>query len=91
MFGFNVLAEEARAAVENNAVFKEHIGNIQSLELNFTKSSAHGDPDVMVYDVEGDRGSGTLYISTTDNFSGDSDINWIELRLPSGETYDLME
>jgi len=91
LFGFRVLEEEARTAVEHNEIFREHIGNIKSLDVNFLKTSAHSDPDVMVYDVEGDRGNGQLLISSTEEFDGSSEIHWIELKLPSGETYDLLE
>ncbi len=50
-FGFDVIAEQVKTDIRDNPVILEHIGNINEIELDLTKSSASGAEDEFVFNL----------------------------------------
>ncbi len=64
--------------------FQEHIGAIESFEMNWARSFADEDDDTFFYDVEGSEGSGYVRVDHhTDEF-GREVIESAELTLSDG-------
>ena len=84
VFGLNVAEEEITAQLRDNPKLREHIGEIQSLNMDIVASGAQDDSDVFVYNVKGDKGSGKLTIreGTGNNF--ETIVEEATLRMPDG-------
>lgn len=86
-FGTQVMGKQVAEALRGNPVIQEHIGEIQSCEVDFVASSAHEGQDTMVFNIKGTKGSGTL-IADTDSSDSDSEkIRSAKLRMPDGREY----
>ena len=63
-FGLDAVGTQVAEQVKNDPVIVEHIGNVESVDMEFIKTSQYqqetGDSDVMVFSIQGDKGSGTL-------------------------------
>jgi hypothetical protein len=81
-FGFNIIEKEIRNQVRDNPVLIQHIGSVESLEVDLTESAALKDDDTFVYHVKGSKGTGVLTVKHITNDAGDEEIEWAELRLP---------
>ncbi len=81
----NIMGEEVAQSLEGNPVIEEHIGTINKCEWNFIASTNHSDEDIMVFDVEGSKGSGKIYGELSDDGEG---LLSGELKTSSG-TFDL--
>lgn len=88
--GLNVAEEEIAAQVRDNPKLREHVGEIESLDMDIIASGAEDDDDVFVYRVKGSKGSGKLTIreGTTDGF--DTTVEEATLRLPDGTTVQIV-
>lgn len=89
-FGLQVLASQIEDELADNPIVLEHIGQIESLELDFGRSAAHEDADTFIYQVRGTKGSGRITVKHVTAEGGGERILAGELRLPNGETFDLM-
>ncbi len=88
-WGWVLFLDQAREALQANAVVQEHVGSIASMELDFVATGEVSGEDVFVFDLVGTKGSGratgrfvTVDADTEELVSG-------SLELPSGEVYDL--
>jgi hypothetical protein len=90
-FGMGLVATEVRNLVREHPVVVEHIGEIQTIKLNFTETGAADDADTFVYDLTGTKGRGVLTAKHVTNAAGDEELVSGTLRLPNGEEYDLMQ
>ena len=68
---------------------RAEVGEIQSLELNWSKTLNAEDEDVNVMDLQGSTGSGELTVSSTTNDQNQEDIAWATLRTSDGRTINL--
>ncbi|QEG43638.1 hypothetical protein UC8_56900 [Roseimaritima ulvae] len=63
-FGLDAVGTQVAEQVKDDPVIVEHIGNVESVDMEFIKTSQYqqetGDSDVMVFTIRGDKGSGTL-------------------------------
>lgn len=84
MFGLNVSEEEITAQLRDNPKLREHIGEIQSLDMDIIASGAEDDDEVFVYRVKGDKGSGRLTIREGTNDDFDTIVEEATLRLSDG-------
>lgn len=89
-FGMGVLTEEVRAELDDNAVIQEHIGAIQTLSMDYTKSTAAAGDDVFVFRIEGDKGSGYVTVESVTNAEGTEEVAGGSLKLDTGETFPLL-
>jgi len=57
-FGMNVVAEDIRMQLRDHPTIQEHIGEMESLDVNFTASMAHPDDDTFIYEASGSKAKG---------------------------------
>ncbi len=88
-FGLDQIGGEIEQDLADNPVIQEHIGDIQTFEMNKWESIQHADEDVYVFRVSGPKGSGTVEAECLDNDAGIYEVWSGELRMDSGEVYDL--
>jgi len=89
-FGWGIFTEQAKDAMNENAVIQEHIGRVTSIESNFLASADEDNENVFVFEVEGSKGTGTV---TAEFITVDDDTEEIRsgtLELPSGDVYELV-
>lgn len=89
-FGSKVFTEQVRTELEKNPVIVEHVGEIQSMRVDWVKSAAAPGADEYVFDIEGTKGRGRV---TVESITVDDDTEEIRsgtLKLDSGETFDLL-
>jgi hypothetical protein len=84
VFGLNVAEEEIIAQLRDNPKLREHIGEIESLDLDIVASGAEDDEDVFVYRVKGTQGAGRLIIREGSNDDFDTIVEEATLRLSDG-------
>jgi hypothetical protein len=89
-FGMDVLTEEVRGELDDNAVVQEHIGAIQTMSIDHEKSAAVEGDDVFVFRIEGDKGSGYVTVESVTNAAGMEEVAGGSLRLDTGETFPLL-
>lgn len=89
-FGFGVLSTEIANELRDNPTLREHVGEIQSFDVNFVASAAEEDEDAYVYEVVGDKGSGTVTVKSITDDEGNEEIIWARLRTPDGTTVELV-
>ena len=87
--GLNQIGSEVQADLAGNEVLQEHIGNIQTFEMDKWQSIEHANEDVYIFHVTGPNGSGTLEAECIADDEGTYRVHSGELKLDSGETYDL--
>lgn len=85
-FGFSVMAVEVQDELAMTPEFQEHIGSIESFEMNWARSFADEDDDAFVYDIQGSNGSGYVRVEQyTDEF-GREVIESAKLTLSDGRS-----
>lgn len=84
MFGLNIATEEVADELRDNPKFREHIGELQTLNIDWTKSTAQDDAEVYVYDAKGNKGSGVVTVKHITDDDGNEKIIKASLRLPDG-------
>jgi hypothetical protein len=88
VWGPGIAGDAVRPEVENSATVIEHIGEIESMSLNFSatveeaQSVEPGQQGLMVFDVQGTKGGGKIVAQQSPTSQG---IDSAVLVLPSGE------
>jgi hypothetical protein len=82
--GLNVMSAEVADQVRDVPAFREHIGELESLDVDFVASSAKGDDETFVYNAKGDKGTGVLTVKQTEDEEWNEVIVEATLRLPDG-------
>lgn len=90
IFGMNIVAEEVATQVRDNPKFREHIGELQSLDVDWVASSAHDDEETFVYKARGDKGSGVLTVKQETDDDWNEVIVEASLRLKNGTTVQIV-
>ncbi len=88
-FGGDILSAEIETQLRDHPQIREHVGEIQSLDINWTRSLANEEEEVFVFDVEGTEAKGEITIESVTNDEGNEEVVWARLRLSSGETIEL--
>lgn len=88
-WGWGLFRDQARDALNRNRVIQRHIGRITKMELNFTETGEDPDPEVLVFDITGTKGSGTVTARFVTTGAESEEVESGTLRLSSGKTYDL--
>ena len=89
LWGMNLVAEQVGENLRDNPVILDHLGTIESIDIDFSKSIDAPNEDAFVFNVEGSRGSGivTAVLVTIDEDR--EEVVSGTLELASGETLDL--
>jgi len=94
-FGFSagtqVLAQALRQEIAGNADVQEHLGEINSMKVNFMESAEEkrkrgGTDNWLVLDAQGTKGSGKFIVESSPTPQQGNVFSHIELRLPDGKT-----
>ena len=88
-FGLGLFAEQARTAMQENAVIRQHIGRIARADLDFMASMAESDMDTFVFDLEGDRDKGRVIAEFVTVDADTERLGDGRLRLADGREFDL--
>ena len=91
IFGMNVLTKEIELELRDNPALVEHVGEVESFELDWMASIGHPDDDVWIFQVQGTKGSGEITAKSVTMPDGNEHIEWATLRLSHGETVELVE
>ncbi|WP_153555998.1 hypothetical protein [Roseimaritima sediminicola] len=63
-FGLDQVGNQVASQVRNDPVVVEHIGQVESVEMDFMETSRYqqetGDSDAVVFTITGDKGTGVL-------------------------------
>lgn len=92
--GCGLLAEFERQVavdIEDNPVIVRYIGDIDTIEIDWTATGEEPDEDVFVFRLSGSKGGGVLTAKCITVDADHEDVVSGSLRLPSGETIDLFE
>jgi hypothetical protein len=89
-FGFNVMTAEIKELVRDNPKLREHIGELETVEMDFVGSMAADGDDTYRYKVRGTQGSGELTVKQHTKDDGDEAIDEATLRLPDGKTIQIV-
>jgi hypothetical protein len=84
VFGLRMMSVEIRDQIRDNPRLREHVGEVQSFEIDMMESMAQ-EEDVYRYRVRGTKGEGELTLRHHTNDEGDEVIDEAWLRLPTGE------
>ena len=60
--GLDLIAEQVKADIEDNPVIVEHIGRIESIELDLLASGDTPGDDTFVFELKGTKGNGVLTV-----------------------------
>jgi hypothetical protein len=89
-FGLQMVTTEIEDQLAGNPILQEHIGEVQSFEMDWSRSFAHEDDETFIYRVQGTKGEGRVTVKQITGDDGNEVILSAELWLPSGETIDLL-
>ena len=87
--GMDMIVADIEDQLRDHPQLRAEVGEIQSLELNWSKTLNAEDEDVNVMDLQGSTGSGELTVSSTTNDQNQEDIAWATLRTSDGRTINL--
>lgn len=87
--GIGMVENDVAAGLRDNPTLVERIGTLDSLDVNWTLSADYEDPDTMVYDVRGSKGSGVVIVNSLSTDDGE-EIRWATLRLSDGTEFELV-
>jgi len=77
----NMMTAEVKSQLRDNAKLREHVGELETVELDFAGSLAEDDDNTFKYNVRGSKGRGELTVIESDD---DETIVEATLRLPDG-------
>lgn len=86
--GVDIIAEQVKVDIRDNPVILEHLGNLQTLELDLKATAAASGEDVYVFQATGTKGKGEIR-ATVVTVSDTERVKEGTLRLESGATHDL--
>ena len=79
------------ADIEDNPAILEHVGTIESIELDFMATGNESGDDVLVFQIEGSKSDAVLVVETKTIDGDTEEVTWGRLRMPTGEAHDLIE
>jgi hypothetical protein len=91
--GMNQEEGQIKAQIAGQPAIVEHIGEIVTLERDWSKSIDEEDPNTWYFRVVGTVGEGDLIVKEVEGLHLDEDeiqIEWAKLRLDSGEEFDVL-
>lgn len=90
-FGLDQLQAEVQTELQNNPVVKEHIGEIQKVEMQWVETFENGDDDVYVMRLIGEKASGKVTVKLKDvGIDEHEEIESGTLVLDNGDEFELV-
>ncbi len=87
--GMGMVEEQVKQDILDNPVILEHVGNIETIEIDYEASAALPGDDVFVFLLAGSKGTAEM-TATVKTLDEDTEkVVAGSLRLPSGQTMDL--
>ncbi|MBD3995294.1 hypothetical protein GUH85_22255 [Xanthomonas citri pv. citri] len=87
--GWSLFADQARSALQADAVVQEHIGHIRDMQVDLYRTSLAPGSDELVFDVEGDRGTGRVHATWVSDGAEREILSTGVLTLRDGTEYTL--
>ena len=89
-FGLDMMAGEVESDLRDNPVIAEHIGSIQSFEMDWGGSFVEEeDEDTFVFRIRGSKASGIVTVVCDTDDAEIAEVVSGTLQVDSGETYGL--
>ncbi|EMI15492.1 hypothetical protein RMSM_07593 [Rhodopirellula maiorica SM1] len=91
--GKGMMADMVKQEIGANPVIQEHIGEIESADLNLAATGEAGQngPGILAFDLVGSKGSGVLEIKQDPNSHGNGlSIQSAELVMPDGTRHEVI-
>ena len=89
-FGLNVLEADLEAQLRDHPAVQEHLGEIESFDMDWAKSGSIDDGDTFIYNVVGTKDEAEITITSVSMDDGSEEIVYAEMRLSDGETHILV-
>ena len=83
-FGTRMLGEVVTKSLKDHPVIKEHLGELESMSIDFSATGENNEQDTIVFQAKGSKGTGTLYVKTNQG-NGDKPVESARLKLPNGQ------
>jgi len=83
--------QQLQAMIEDHPAVRAEVGNVQSVDRDWTASLAEEDDSTWYFNVKGDKGEAVIIIREAP-FRWDSeelDVEWAKLRTESGEEIEI--
>ncbi|MBO9768737.1 MULTISPECIES: hypothetical protein [Xanthomonas] len=87
--GWSLFADQARSALQADAVVQEHIGHIRDMRVDLYRTSLAPGSDEFVFDMQGDRGSGRVHATWVSDGAEREILSAGVLTLRDGTEYTL--
>ncbi|MHC4959907.1 MAG: hypothetical protein ACYTGN_16200 [Planctomycetota bacterium] len=88
-WGLDVIAEQVKLDIQDHPLILEHIGSIETIELDFTASAAQDDENAFVFNLKGSKGNGLLIAELETTDADTEKVVAATLRVASGKVIDL--
>ncbi|PPU38272.1 hypothetical protein [Xanthomonas arboricola] len=89
VFGWSLFADQARAALQDDAVVQEQIGRIHTMRVDLVRTGLAPGDDDFVFTVEGDRGRGRVHATWVSGGSEREILSDGVLTMHDGSEYTL--
>ncbi len=86
---FDVFIDQVKADIKDNPVIVQHIGTIQSMEIDWAGTGSEPDENTFVFNVTGSKGSGVLTAECITIDANTEDVRSGKLETSAGQTFDL--
>lgn len=90
MFGMNMGTSEVASQLRDNPKFRENIGELQTINKDWTQSGAADDDQTFLYKVKGNKGSGTITVKQMTDDDGNEVVIEAMLRLSDGKQVQIV-
>ncbi len=87
--GWSLFADQARSALQADALVQEHIGQIRDMRVDLYRTSLAPGSDEFVFDVQGDRGTGRVHATWVSDGAEREILSTGVLTLRDGTEYTL--
>lgn len=88
-FGSQMIATETKRLISTDPTIQEHIGDIKEMSFNFSATGAAGGGETLVFDVNGENGSGQIQVVVNNQQGAGPTISSCTLILPNGERHEI--
>ena len=89
MMGMNMIAADIEVQLRDNEQLRAEVGEIQSLDVNWSRTFNEDNEDIMIFDLKGSEGSGELTVDSYSDDNANEQIRSAVLRTSDGRTVEL--
>lgn len=88
-FGFGELAKEIEYQVQAHPTVQQHIGEVETFEMEMGESFGRDDEDEFVYSIKGSKGSGKITVLSITDENLEEVIESATLEMDDGTVHEL--